>query len=120
MRAHCLAAGLEYWLDVHDPVLRLATAALPPGPLVTCHRRGFVSLRKKLARKGVAFRMSIYTRSFSHVGRPSLDTLEAFCLGDVLFFRRLQLAPGFISSPGNSVQLLFEILRLALEKSHVG
>jgi len=24
-------AGLEYWLDVHDPVLRLASAALPPG-----------------------------------------------------------------------------------------
>jgi hypothetical protein len=24
-------AGLEYWLDVHDPVLRFASAALPPG-----------------------------------------------------------------------------------------
>jgi hypothetical protein len=24
-------AGLEYWLDVHDPVLRLASAALPSG-----------------------------------------------------------------------------------------
>src|SRR5271165_4687046 len=24
-------AGLEYWLDVHDPVLRLASVALPPG-----------------------------------------------------------------------------------------
>ncbi len=24
-------AGLEYWLDVHDTVLRLASSALPPG-----------------------------------------------------------------------------------------
>jgi hypothetical protein len=35
--AECIAwlasrkAGLEYWLNVHDPVLRLASAALPPG-----------------------------------------------------------------------------------------
>jgi hypothetical protein len=32
-------AGLEYSLDVHDPVLRLASAALPPGHSGLCHHR---------------------------------------------------------------------------------
>ena len=37
-------AGLGYWLDVHDPVLRLASAALPPGQrcraeFAVCQRR---------------------------------------------------------------------------------
>ena len=31
-------AGLKYWLDVHDPVPRLASAALPPGHPVTLLR----------------------------------------------------------------------------------